>query len=63
MSTTLEANTVIKTDRGEWVQVISQWDNMVTVEWVGGYEPRGQVHISHLLLNTAHKLSKKITKG
>ena len=60
MNATLKINTVVKTDRGEWVQVVDQNENMVTVDSIGKYEHRTQIHINHLLLNTAHELSKKL---
>lgn len=64
MTITLEENTVIKTVYGEWVQVVSQFDNMVTVDRVAQsarFERRSVVHISKLMLPTAHKLSKKLS--
>lgn len=60
----LTPNTVVKPHMGEWVQVVEQNDNMVTVDYVGsfpGRERRNLIHISHLLLNTAHPLSKKLS--
>lgn len=63
MNATLAVNTVVKTDMGEWVQVVDQNENMVTVDAVRTSKHsarRTQIHISHLLLNTAHQLSKKL---
>jgi hypothetical protein len=64
MTAQLETNTVVKTRTGEWVQVVSQWDNMVTVDYVASFRGRDRrdlIHVSNLLLNTAHKLSKKLS--
>ncbi len=62
-TSTLTANTVVKTVMGEWVQVVGQWDNMVTVDYVASFTGRSRrdmIHVSKLLLNTAHQLSKKL---
>jgi hypothetical protein len=63
MKAALEVNTVVKTVFGEWVQVVDQNENMVTVDYVSsfrGRSDRAMIHISKLLLFTAHKLSKKL---